>query len=73
MPLYQWRCSKCKTCIEVLRTFDQYEVPPGTDDDTNPPPCSSKKAGHKWARYISSPATIVKTWAWSRDGGKGSW
>lgn len=66
MPLYTWRCSKCQTSAEVFRTFDEYQLPPNSEEYSgSPKPCD-----HDWSREIGK-TNVVKGGGWG--GGKGYW
>jgi hypothetical protein len=83
MPLYQYRCKHCKLGLEVLRTFDDYKIPPTLDEEGEAgsamclPDAESEaqespasQQPHDWERHISSGTTILKAPGW---GGKGHW
>lgn len=72
MPIYKYRCQKCDMSAEVLRTFDEYRVPPTADEcigappDGEDPPCD-----HEWEREISGKLSVSFGGGWGRYGGKG--
>jgi hypothetical protein len=67
MPLYNWKCSKCDTTAEVLRSFDDYQVPPGLEDDR----LEDSDCDHEWERRIGSDIQVQRGPNWG--GGKGNW
>lgn len=85
MPMYLWRCQKCQTSAEVLRTFDEYLVAP-TEEEVGAPrpqeisgqtPNSDEHTGasepcdHAWDREIGKTSVIKgPSWGW---GSKGNW
>jgi hypothetical protein len=85
MPLYQYKCKHCKANLDVLRTFDEYQIPPTSEEEveagsamclpagvTDPDPSEYRyQAPHEWERHISGNTTILKSAAWG--GGKGNW
>ena len=64
MPLYGWRCEKCNAKTEVLRKFDDYQVPP---EKCSNPDCDSKE----FRRTIGEDIVVTKGWNWGD--GKGNW
>jgi hypothetical protein len=72
-PLYDYQCQKCKAKTAVLRTFQDYDKGPGTDE-TDPAPSVPEGAEeceeHQWERIIGGNPTVVKSWRW---GAKGHW
>lgn len=50
--MYEWVCRGCGKKLDVLRSFDDYRVPPTTDEV--PEKCSDKRE-HEWDKKIHSP------------------
>lgn len=66
MPLYTWKCKNCEQQEEVLRSFDDYQVPPGVEDDR----LADSDCEHEWERCIGKDISVQYNGNWS---GKGNW
>lgn len=71
MPLYQYRCKKCKRSLEILRQFAEFDVPPQAEEVATNDPSLPECPEHEWERLIGGNQSIVKGWNWG--GGKGNW
>lgn len=71
MPMYDWKCSKCGGKVAVLRTFDDYQVPPGAEDESGikllEEVKKKRKCKHKWERVIGS-GSVVRGPGWGSKG-----
>lgn len=54
-PIYEWKCPKCATNMQVLRHFRDYELPPSKEDWEN---WEDDLGGceHEWERTINVPS-----------------
>lgn len=50
MPIYDYRCGKCKAEMQIVRTVAEMEQPPTEAEMPKPadPPCP-----HEWERFIA--------------------
>ena len=64
MPMYKWQDEKTGTEVEVLRKFDDYEIPPTEQE-------APGLEEPKWRRLIGGKQQLVRGPNWS--GQKGSW
>jgi predicted nucleic acid-binding Zn ribbon protein len=63
MPMYAWEHKKTKEIIEVIRSFDDSDVPPTKEE--------AKGLTGKWEKIIGGKQTILKGRGWGP--GKGNW
>lgn len=66
MPMYRWKCVKCKREADVVRQFSEYEREPKEDEDIEPSECS-----HSWERQVGGQQTLQRGPSW--QGRKGHW
>lgn len=71
MPLYDLECENCKRRIAIIRTMQEHEVPP-SEEEQGHPRCFPEPT-HSWKRIILGSPSVLKSWAWSKDGSKGNW
>ena len=62
-PMYAWEHRETKAVVEVVRGFEDYEVPPTPDE--------AKGLSGAWDKIIGGKQTLMKTRSWG--GGKGNW
>jgi putative FmdB family regulatory protein len=60
-PMYTWQCKTCEAGTEVLRSFDDYKVPPEKCDcgETDP---------EKFTKVIGKTEFILKGRRWYKTG-----
>jgi hypothetical protein len=69
MPVYVWFDKNSEKEIEVIRTFDEYQVPPTQEESTL---TEEEYLAAKWEKLISSKVMVTRGPNWG-DGRKGSW
>lgn len=69
MPLYTYRCKKCDHCLDIMRSFDQYQDLP-KDTDPNYKPCITVEEDHVWEKELGT-FKLTKGVSWGP--GKGHW
>lgn len=69
MPMYRYKDERTGTEIDVLRSFDEWEVPPNREE-TQQHWSDSEFEKAEWTRVIGIPG-VVKGHGWG--GGKGNW
>ena len=62
-PMYAWEHQETKKIVEVIRTFDDSDVPPTEEE--------AKGLTGKWEKIIGGNQTLLKTGRWGA--GKGNW
>ena len=71
MPMYDWKCTKCEGVTTVLRSFDDYQLQPISEDGLTikyPEGSKEKKrCKHKWERIIGS-GSVVRGPGWGSKG-----
>lgn len=65
MPLYTWENKKTGKQVEVLRSFDDYQVPPTKEE------AGEEVIPEDWNRLIGGSQRVVKGTNWGP--GKGHW
>lgn len=61
MPIYTWKCGKCNSEAEVLRSFKDYQVAPSTDLDSEKDlETVAKDCEHTWIKVIHVPIAVNK-------------
>jgi predicted nucleic acid-binding Zn ribbon protein len=69
MPLYDYLCKVCGTMTAVIRSADDYRVPPDAEEsaavkvEKEGNPCT-----HDWERHISGGNFQLAGRGWARDG-----
>lgn len=63
MPMYAWEHQETKKIVEVIRTFNDSDVPPTEEE--------AKGLTGKWEKIIGGNQTLLKTGRWGA--GKGHW
>ena len=66
MPLYCYRCKKNDFEVEVLRSFNEYEVPPSQEEI----PAEHRGKEYEWDRVIYTAPAVIKAPGF---GSKGNW
>jgi predicted nucleic acid-binding Zn ribbon protein len=64
MPLYTWQDKKTGIRIDVLRKFDDYQIPPTEEE-------APGIEDPQWERLIGKGQQVVRGPSWS--GSKGNW
>lgn len=75
MPLYDYKCTKCKGDLVVLRTSDNYRVMPTQDEWKDAQPSAEtteerpvSSCDHDWERHIQGGNFQLAGRGWARDG-----
>lgn len=68
MPVYVWVDKSSEKEIEVIRTFDEYQVPPTQEESTL---TEEEYKAAKWEKLISSKVMVKRGPNW--QGSKGNW
>lgn len=66
MPMYTWACESCGREEDVIRPFEESDVPPSAED-IGPEDLTCE---HKWAKVVRAPKW-VRGAGWR--GAKGHW
>lgn len=70
MPCYTWLCQKCQHIEDVVRSFDEYTLPPDPLTEVSKD-CPDGDA-HQWERMIGGSQAVLKGPGWGY-GRKGHW
>lgn len=71
VPMYLYRCGKCKHEEQVLRSFKDYEIVPTTEDNSSLPDKCVDGEEHKWERILQPLLQAIK-WPGSTGSVKGN-
>ena len=64
MPIYLWVCKKCGSQRDVVRSFDDYEIPPEKKLDNS---CTDGP-DHDWERHMGGGTTVIRSPFWGKKG-----
>ena len=67
MPVYPWKCKKCGSQRDTIRSFEDYDVPP---EEKISNPCIEGSREHDWERHIGTGQTHIHPPGY---GSKGNW
>lgn len=54
MPVYSWRCTKCKKEEEIIRSISESGVPPDSLPSMEPL-CRDGEWTHSWEKFLAAP------------------
>jgi len=72
-PMYEHKCEGCEILMTVVRSFNDYLVPPSAEEleaGKKEAKCKEGKE-HKWKKLVSSSVRALRGPGWR--GGKGYW
>lgn len=71
MPLYVWLEKKSGKTIDILRSFDDYQVPP-TEDEALGAGLNEEEVGEaEWEKRLGTGIQVIRGDSWG--GSKGNW